>query len=212
MAAKRKPAAKAAARKPAPKKAKAKPAPKKRPSNATRRGHGPFNGRDADGCMVSEARFVLEYLQDGNATQAAIRAGYSAHSAKVAGCKLMAQPHVRAAVERHQAKMAARLEISAERVMEEVARVAFASLRAVFNTDGTAKRVEEIDADTFAAIASIEPTLYGKKIRMHPKLVALDALMRKLGLFKEDNKQKGDAIAALLQEIGSRDTGLPVKV
>lgn len=210
MAAKKKSAARAAARKPAAK--KAKPPAKKRPSNTTRRGHGPFNGRDADGCLASEAMFVLEYLKDSNATQAAIRAGYSAHSAKVAGCKLMAQPHVRAAVERRRAKMAANLEITAERVLMEFARIAFFDIRRLYDADGRLKGMAELDDDTAAALASVESIgLLTQKVKAHTKHPALDALAKHLGLFKEDNKQKGDAIAALLQDIGNRDTGLPVK-
>lgn len=208
MAAKKKPAAKAAARKSAAKKVKPS---LQRPQNATRRGHGPNTSRDADGLLASEAVFVLEYLKDSNATQAAIRAGYSPRSAKVYGCKLLAQPHVRAAMERKQAKLAAKLEISTERVLLEFARIGFASVRGLYHDNGVPKLVDEIDADTMAAISSIEPTEHGRKVRMHAKFPSLDALAKHLGLFKEDNKQKGDAIAALLQDIGSRDGGLPVK-
>lgn len=217
MAAKRKPAAKAPARKPAAKSAaKRKTAskvvpPALRKSNRTKLGAGRPDDRDADGCLASEARFVLEYLKDSNGTQAAIRAGYSARTAHVQGTHIMARPHVRAAIERRQAKLREKLEISTERVLEEFARIAFASLRGLFHEDGTVKRLEEIDADTMAAISSIEPTEYGRKVRMHAKHPALDALARHLGVFKEDNKQKGDAIAALLQDIGNRDAGLPVK-
>lgn len=212
MAAKRKPAAKAAARKPAPKKkAKVKPS-LQRPKNPTRRGHGPNTSRDADGLLASEAVFVLEYLKDSNATQAAIRAGYSPRSAKVTGCKILAQPHVRAAMERKRAKLAASLEISAERVLLELARIAFFDVRRLYDDNGRLKRMSELDDDTAAALASVETIgLLTQKVKTHTKHPALDALAKHLGLFKEDNKQKGDAIAALLQEVGSRDSGLPVK-
>lgn len=214
MAAKKKPAAKAPARKPA---AKVRPS-RSRPSNATKLGHGKADDRDADGCLISEAKFVLEYLKDSNGTQAAIRAGYSARSANEQACQILARPHVKAALERRRAALMENMAVSAERILLEFARIAFFDMRRVFNEQNKLRPVNELDADTAAALVSVE-TIGGvetigamtEKVKAHAKFPALDALAKHLGLFKEDNRQKGDAIAALLQDIGNRDAGLPVK-
>jgi phage terminase small subunit len=208
MAARKKPAAKAPARKPA---AKVKPS-KNRPRNATKLGHGKADDRDADGCLISEAKFVLEYLKDSNGTQAAIRAGYSPRTATEQACQIFARPHVKAAIERRRAAMMENMAVSTERVLLEFARIAFFDIRKLYDENGRLKAISELDADTAAALASVETIgLITDKVTAHRKHSALDALAKHLGLFKEDNRQKGDAIAALLQEVGSRDSGLPVK-
>lgn len=67
-----------------------------------------------------QARFVAEYLIDSNATQAAIRAGYSAKTAGVIGCENLAKPNIAAAIKAKQGTILDRLGISAESVLAEV--------------------------------------------------------------------------------------------
>lgn len=62
-------------------------------------------------------RFADEYLIDGNATAAAIRAGYSARSAHVTACRMLKDPGVQAAVAERQAEVAEDLEINRHEVM-----------------------------------------------------------------------------------------------
>lgn len=63
--------------------------------------------------------FVAEYLVDLNGAQAAIRAGYSEKGARVRAHQLLATPEIREAVEKAQAKIAAKLEIDALWVLNE---------------------------------------------------------------------------------------------
>ncbi len=77
--------------------------------------------------------FVEEYLVDLNATQAAKRAGYSAKSARTRGSKLLRNPAVAAAIESAQAKRAQRTRVSADRVVTELAKVAFGDPRRLFS-------------------------------------------------------------------------------
>jgi hypothetical protein len=72
-----------------------------------------------------QERFVAEYLIDLNATQAAIRAGYSADTAKQQGSRLLTNADVAAAVAARQVKVGNKLEITAERVADELSRIAF---------------------------------------------------------------------------------------
>ena len=71
-----------------------------------------------------QARFVAEYLVDTNATQAAIRAGYSSKTADVQGPRLLGNAGVREAIAAGTAKIATKLELSAESVLTDIVRIA----------------------------------------------------------------------------------------
>ena len=71
-------------------------------------------------------RFCEEYLVDLNATQAAIRAGYAPRAANVQGCRLMKREDVKAEIARLKAERGERAQISADDVLREVSRIAFA--------------------------------------------------------------------------------------
>lgn len=73
-----------------------------------------------------QKRFVLEYLVDLNATQAAIRAGYSEKSASRIAVELLNKTQVSEEIQKQRAKLQNKLEITQERVLEELAQVAFA--------------------------------------------------------------------------------------
>ncbi len=103
-----------------------------------------------------QAAFVQQYLVDKNATQAAIRAGFSAKTASSAGERLLRNVEVCAAIERGMADIAGRLGITAERVLQERSRLAFFDVRRLFRDDGSPVPVNELDADTAAAIAGLE--------------------------------------------------------
>lgn len=72
-----------------------------------------------------QAAFVQEYMTDLNATQAAIRAGYSVKTAGSFGHDLLKKPEIQAAIAEAQASRAARTEITADRVLDGFAAIAF---------------------------------------------------------------------------------------
>lgn len=72
------------------------------------------------GLAPKQQRFVREYLVDLNATQAAIRAGYSERTAKAIGSEVLGRPAVAAAIAAAQAKRAERTEIDADWVVEKL--------------------------------------------------------------------------------------------
>ncbi len=149
-----------------------------------------------------QAAFVEEHAIDMNATQAAIRAGYSKRTAKEQATRLLSNVHVAAAIAEKRAHRSERTGITADRVLQELARVAFLDVRKLFNQDGTMKPLSDLDDDTAAAIAGIdlaeirdgEGTPIGtlKKIKIADKLVALDKLARHLGLLQDKIKLVGD--------------------
>jgi hypothetical protein len=72
-----------------------------------------------------QQRFVDEYVYDTNATQAAIRAGYSAKSAPQQAVALMKHPEVLSAIDAKRQRLAIKTEVTAARVLEKWAAVAF---------------------------------------------------------------------------------------
>lgn len=75
-----------------------------------------------------QKRFVSEYLIDLNATQAAIRAGYSAKTAQQQGSRLLLNVVVQEELSRQQSKVAERLEITKERIVDELAKIGFSNM------------------------------------------------------------------------------------
>jgi phage terminase small subunit len=158
-----------------------------------------------------QALFVSEFLASGNATQSAIKAGYSAKTAKAIGTENLAKPAIAAAIAEARAKRFARNDITADRVLGEIARLAFFDVRKLLNACGTMKPLDELDDDTAAAIAGLElseirdgdgaPIGVLKKIKVADKLVALDKLARHLGLLQDKIKLVGDTENPLMMLI-----------
>lgn len=143
-----------------------------------------------------QKRFVEEYLIDLNASQAAIRAGYSP---KTAGCRTMQVPAVRAAIDEAIAERSRRTGISQDRVVRELARVAFLDPADAIDLDSGTVREDASREDT-ACIASVKvknaSTAKGgvsteREVRLCDKLRALELLGRHLGMFSDRMKVDG---------------------
>jgi phage terminase small subunit len=143
------------------------------------------------GLTPKQKRFVAEYLTDLNGTQAAIRAGYPPGSANEVATENLAKPRVAEAVAVGIARRNARVEVTQDRVIAELARLAFADTRALYHEDGRPKAPNELDADTAAAVASVETIVrMGKdgkreishRFRLHPKHPSLELLAEHLGI------------------------------
>lgn len=139
-----------------------------------------------------QVRFCDEYLIDLNATQAAIRAGYSPTSAQEQGSKLLSKGMVRARIDADMAEQSRRTGVTADRVIRELARVAFVNAPDVINMDDARIRSDATRDDT-AAIASVRvKTIPGddhdgieREIKLADKLKALELLGRHLGMFDD---------------------------
>lgn len=138
-------------------------------------------------------RFVEEYLLDLNAKQAAIRAGYSPKGAEVHGSRLLSNAKIQRAVAHRQAVIAKRLEVNAERVVRELAKVAFADAADFEECTGqTPKSLKELPPEQSAVVQEIGWTRQGRKIKLHSKTEALRDLGRHLGLFTDNLKVSGE--------------------
>jgi phage terminase small subunit len=88
--------------------------------------------------------FVAEYLKDLNATQAAIRAGYSEKTADRIGPELLVKTCVSEAVRNAVRKREKETGITSAKVLEQYARLAFSDIRKAFNADGNLKPLHEL--------------------------------------------------------------------
>lgn len=147
--------------------------------------------RIKDGLNDKMKRFVAEYLVDQNALQACIRAGYSTNSARVHSNRLMQNPAVKAAIDAKLGKVLNKLEITAERVLLERARLAFFDPRKLFDAKGKPLAIHQLDEDTAAIVAGFDLER-GKlaKVKLADKNSSLTALEKHLGLYKDGD---GDA-------------------
>lgn len=106
---------------------------------------------------AKHARFVAEYLANGrNATKAAEAAGYSKRTAKQQGSRLLTNVDVKAAIDAKTKKVLSKLEITAERTLLEIARIAYVDPAAFFDSDNRPLSIHEIPEDARRAIAGIE--------------------------------------------------------
>lgn len=160
---------------------------------------------------AKQRRFVEEYLVDLNATQAAIRAGYSEKTARQMGDENLSKPDIAKAVQEAQAKRSERTEITQDMVLRELAKIGFADIRKVVRWSNTEVQVvegddgpmtvayhglmltsaDEIDDDTAAAISEISQGKEGLKVKFHDKKGALVDIGRHLGMFKERVEHTG---------------------
>lgn len=144
-----------------------------------------------------EERFCEEYLIDLNATRAAIRAGYASRTAEDAARWLKAgddreKPGVRARIDRALAERSRRTGVTQDRVIRELARLAFASALDVINPD-TATILPDASEDDRAIIQSVRVKTFSTKegegvereVKMADKLKALELLGRHLGMYTD---------------------------
>ena len=158
-----------------------------------------------------QRRFVAEYLVDLNATRAAKRAGYSAKSARSLGYRLLQNPAVAAAVAKAQGRRAARTRVSADRVVTELAKVAFGDPRRLLSwgPDGVVLRdsseLTEAEAALVSEVSETRTAAGGtRKVKLHCKLTALNALGKHLGLFGNGRQS---ALARALAQNGGAGNG-----
>lgn len=101
-------------------------------------------------------RFCREYVVDHNGTRAAVAAGFSARRGRQTGSDLLQRPDIAARVAELDKRLLDKLDITAERVMLELGRLAFADVRGLYNDKGELRPVHELDDDVAASIAGIE--------------------------------------------------------
>jgi phage terminase small subunit len=159
-------------------------------------------------------RFCREYIIDNNGLQAALRAGYSARTAKVQASQLLTVLNVQERIAELRGAVNEKLDITAERVLREAARLAFSDPRKFFNADGSLKPITELDDDTAAAMASfesVEKAIAGgegetetiRKVKFWDKPSSIGMLGKHLNLFVE-KLDVAEGLAAILDRARNR--------
>jgi phage terminase small subunit len=149
-----------------------------------------------------QQRFVAEYLIDLNATQAALRAGYSERTAPQQGHENLRKPEIAAAVVAGKDKQLASADLTAVRVLEEYRRLAFIDLRSFFDEKGELKPPKEWSAEQGAALSSIEVLIKNAKagdgitdtihkLKLWDKTRALESLAKHFGLLIDKVEHSG---------------------
>lgn len=175
-----------------------------------------------------QERFANEYLIDLNATQAAIRAGYAKRTAGSQGHDLLKKPEIQAAIQKGREEAEKRTDITLDRVLHELAIIAFADPRKAVKwgpgvheetlEDGTVAKssgVMLIDSDSLSddvarTVAEVGNTKEGVRIKFHDKLAALEKLGKHLGLADRSQEKQTDRLAQAIQEISRRGSAAPL--
>lgn len=148
-----------------------------------------------------QIKFCNEYIKDYNATRA-YKATYPSckkdSTANVNGSKLLSNTNIQEYIKQLQQDLTKKMNITQERVLQEMARIAFGDVRKLYNDYGGLKNIQDMDDDTAATIQSIESFEeydgYGndrekigdtKKVKLYSKEKALDMLGKYFGMFKE---------------------------
>ena len=146
-----------------------------------------------------QQRFVEEYLIDLNATQAAIRAGYSAKTAAVIGAENLIKPYIQKAIQEARNKLTERTEITQDYVLTNIKKVIERCMQqeAVQARDGSPLLVEGPEGD-LACLFEFKET---------GALKGLELLGKHLGMFKDKIELTGKDGSSLGIKVVFEDDG-----
>lgn len=147
--------------------------------------------------------FVEAFFANGeNASQAAITAGFAPKSAGVTGAKMLKDPRILLMVEQRRAQINAELGLNTDRLVKEIARLAFADPRKLLHPDGRIKLPHELDDATAAAIASFEVDLDGSiKYKLWDKNSAQERAAKILGVFSPEKIDHNVAVTTITRRV-----------
>lgn len=140
--------------------------------------------------------FCEEYVIDTNAKRAALAAGYAERSAEAQSSRLLRNDKVANEIQRLMNARSKRTEITADKVLQELAGIAFANAGELFDDDGNMRPLSEIADKTVIAEVQKRTTKAGtvtQSLKMYDKLRALELLGKHLVLFtdKVDHSTNG---------------------
>jgi len=143
---------------------------------------------------LKQERFVEEFIVDLVGKQAAIRAGYSPKTAEVQASRLLRNAKVQTAVESAMQARSKRTEVSADGVVAELARIAFANIRDLWPRAGEGIDLSVLDRDRTVAVEEVivveavnaaGVVRRRTRLKLHDKMAALTSLARHLGMFAD---------------------------
>lgn len=160
-------------------------------------------GTSKESAEFRRRQFVEAFLSnEGNATQAAIDAGFSPKTAHRAGNRMVNDVRVLSEIDRRRTELAAKTELNTERLVREVGRLVFSDLRRLCHPDGRMKALHELDDDTAAAVASVKVNADGSiEYKLWDKNSAQERASKIVGVFEKDNKQKVEPVTVITRRI-----------
>ena len=187
---------------------------------ATRKGSKVKAGNTQEDAANRRKLFIEAYLTNGgNASQAAIAAGYSPHTAGVTGSRLLKHAEVLAQLQQRRLALLSKLELTTESVLKSLAQAVHFDPRKLYDASGELKPIHDLDEDTAMALSGFEVTEekdrgqvvgFTKKVKWLDKNVAREQAMKHLGLYEQDNKQRNplenlprDVIQAIVDKLGA---------
>jgi phage terminase small subunit len=183
------------------------------------------SGTSKAATAARKAQFVDAYIANGgNATQAAIDAGYSVIRARSTGAELVADRNISAEIARRRAEVVAQAEkstgISFAGLLRELHAMAHTDPRAVFDSatgallaphlwpDEVARSISSVKVVEIAGGLGAEHIpAFVKEVKFWDKNSAIEKAMRHLGLFEKDNRQVGEGFAERLVRARTRSAG-----
>ena len=167
-----------------------------------------------------QAAFVQEYLVDLNATQAAIRAGYSEDTASEIGYENLNKPQIAESIQAAMDLRAERTGITVDRVLVELARMGFADVRQIFTAGGQLKDIASLPPEVAASVQSVEVVTrpgaevdengnrtieYVHKIKLADKRGPLELLGKHLSVFVDRVEHTGKGGGPIETKIDDHD-------
>lgn len=156
--------------------------------------------------------FCEQYLIDLNATQAAVRAGYSENTAGAIGHENLKKPEIAAYISELQVQLAQNAKVTPEMVISELKKIGFSNIQDFIEEGNTIKDLSSIPREIAASVKSIKKvqtdwgsgddagTKTSVSFEVYDKLSALEKIGRHLGIFEADNKQKAATITVNIDE------------
>ena len=150
--------------------------------------------------------FCEQYVIDLNATQAAIRAGYSAKTANVKASQLLAIVNIQEYIKELRDKASKRNEISLDRVVQELTKLALFDVRKIYDDNGDLIQPHKLSDEAASVVSSFKSrrevsgsgedkeVSYVDEYKTYDKTKALEMLMRHLGGYEKDNTQQSNVI------------------
>lgn len=147
-----------------------------------------------------DRRFAQLYVQNPNAKQCAIAVGLAPKSAAVEGSKLLAKPNVQAMILAHRQRLEAKTDVTTEKLLAELGKIAFASMQdyMVVDEDGQPHLdMSLLTEDQWSSIGEITTEVFfdgpkgaerevkRTKFKLHDKLSAIDKAIKMLGGYKQ---------------------------
>lgn len=184
---------------------------------------------DNDDLTDKQQAFCEEYVVDLNATQAAIRAGYSEESANNIGPENLLKPSIQKEIDRLKKARSKRTQITADRNLEELGIIGYSKITDYLqvvekeivigyekDSDGDPdyhqpitrlqkvveiKETDEMDLEAIRAISEIKESKHGISLKLHDKLKALDKIGNHLGMWKDKVEHEINDISSVEIEL-----------